>query len=83
MVRTLSVTVFPATLIALLWLRQGFVAHAETIWKDAIQALPEAPRFRHNLASLYQRNDRFAEALEQMEEESRRRPNPSPITFQP
>jgi tetratricopeptide (TPR) repeat protein len=59
--------------LALLWLKQGFVAHAETTWKDAIAALPAAPRFRHNLASLYQRNERFGDALLLMQDEARLR----------
>lgn len=59
--------------LALLWLKQGFVARAETIWQEAARTLPAAPRFHHNLASLYQKNERFAEAIEHLAAETRRR----------
>jgi O-antigen ligase/tetratricopeptide (TPR) repeat protein len=63
--------------LALVWLKQGAVARAVKTWKDAIAALPQAPRFRHNLALLYQRNDEIPEALALMRDEVGLKQKPS------
>jgi Tfp pilus assembly protein PilF len=50
------------TTLALAWLKGGSVARAVAILEEAVAELPNAPRFRANLAWIHARSERFTEA---------------------
>ncbi len=55
--------------LARLWLSQGSTAQAVSILRDAIEHLPNAPRFRHNLAAIYGMADLQSDAFDWMQQE--------------